>query len=210
MKALLLVDLQKDFLVGGALAIPGAKHIVPIVNQLQSKFGLIVATKDWHPANHRSFVEQHPGKRVGDTIELQGVPIKLWPAHCVQGTQGAQLLDQLNPRKISKVFFTGVDPMCDCFSGFDNGLKTNSGLYPYLEERRVKSVYIVGLATDYYVKRTAMDAAILGLETFVVADACKAVNLYSGDEGRAYAEMIAAGVNIIQSEVLLSPTQILH
>jgi nicotinamidase/pyrazinamidase len=128
----------------------------------------------------------------------------------VQNTTGAQFLDELNGRKIAQVFFTGTDPMYDCFSGFDNGLKTNNGLYPYLEDRRVNSVYIAGLATDYYVKNTALDAVRLGFETFVIADACKAVNMYPGDEGRAFAEMIAAGVNIIRSEVLLSPTQTLH
>lgn len=210
MKALLLVDLQKDFLEGGPLAIPGAQQIVPLINQLQQKFGLIVATKDWHPANHQSFVELHPGRNPGEVVEVNGIPLKLWPTHCVQNTNGAQLIDELNARRISQVFFTGTDPTCDCFSAFDNGLKTRGGLYVYLAERRVKSLYIVGLATDYYVKNTALDAVMLGFETFVISDACKAVNLFPGDIARAYEEMIEKGVNIIRTEVLLSPTQIRH
>jgi nicotinamidase/pyrazinamidase len=202
MKALLLIDLQKDFAEGGALAIPGASQVVPLINQLQQKFGIIVATKDWHPPNHQSFVDQHPGKQIGETLELHGMPQQLWPPHCVQGSEGAQFMDGLNSRKISQIFFTGTEKDSDCFSGFGNGLKMQKGLYPYLKDRRVERVYIAGLATDYYVKNTAIDAVKLGFETYVVSDACKAVNLYPGDEGRAFAEMIEAGVNIIRSEVL--------
>ncbi len=210
MKALILTDLQNDFMEGGALPIVGAQQIVPKINQLQHVFGLIVATKDWHPADHQSFVDQHPGKRVGERLEIKGQRQTLWPTHCIQGSKGAQFVSELQTHKIARIFFTGVDREWDCYSGFGNGLQTDTGLYNYLKERRVSHVFVAGLATDYYVKSTAMNAAKLGFESYVVADACKAVNLFPGDEGRAYAQMIGAGVNIIRSEVLLAPSPSLH
>jgi nicotinamidase/pyrazinamidase len=197
MNALIIVDLQNDFCPGGALPVPEGDQIVPLANALQKDFDLVVATQDWHPTNHGSFAANHPGRRPGDVIELAGLPQILWPIHCVQGTTGAELHPRLERSTIARVFPKGEDPLVDSYSGFfDNGHRRATGLYEYLKGREVASVHICGLATDYCVKFTALDAVALGLETFLVQEACRGVNLKPGDVERAIAEMTAYGVRL--------------
>ncbi|HXT60153.1 MAG TPA: bifunctional nicotinamidase/pyrazinamidase [Pirellulales bacterium] len=203
MKALLLVDLQNDFLPGGALAVPGGDEVLPMAKRLQPRFELVVATQDWHPADHVSFAANHPGKKPGDIISLDGGPQVLWPVHCVEHTRGPELSAALDQRRIRKVFAKGVDPQIDSYSGFyDNGRRRSTGLGEYLREQGADEIYVLGLATDYCVKATTLDAVGLGFKTWLIEDACRGVNLKSGDAEHAIEEMQAAGVKLVSSEEL--------
>lgn len=176
MEALIIVDIQDDFLPGGKLAVPEGDKVIPAINELAGHFELTIATQDWHPANHKSFATGHPGKKPGDKILLQGLEQVLWPVHCVIGSKGAELSSQLRTDKIQRVFQKGTDPEIDSYSGFfDNGRKKSTGLHYFLKSWNVDTVVIVGLAADYCVKYTALDALKLGYRTFVVTDATKAV-----------------------------------
>ena len=202
--ALILVDLQNDFVPGGALPVPGGDAIVPLVNELQSCFELVVATQDWHPADHGSFAANHPGKRVYDVTDLHGLPQVLWPVHCVQHTPGADFVAGLDRSRIEHVFRKGTDPAVDSYSGFfDNGHRKSTGLGDYLKSRGVRSVYVCGLAADYCVKFTALDARRLGFDTLLIEDATRGVNVNPGDVQRAVAEMRTAGVRCVTSGDLL-------
>jgi nicotinamidase/pyrazinamidase len=203
MKCLILVDLQNDFLPGGALPVPDGDAVIPLANRLQAAFPLVVATQDWHPANHGSFAANHPGKRPFDQIDLNGLPQTLWPVHCVQNTMGAELAPALNQDHIANVFTKGTDPAIDSYSGFfDNGHRKATGLQEWLETRAVGEVYLCGLATDYCVKFTALDARRLGFNTYLIEDASRGVNLRPGDVKRAIEEMRSAGVAIVQSSTI--------
>jgi len=203
MTSLILVDIQNDFLPGGALAVPDGDQIIPICNALIPKFDLVVATQDWHPANHGSFAANHPGRKIGEMIELNGLPQILWPNHCVQNTRGAEFTPALKIDCIERIFQKGTDPAIDSYSGFfDNGHRKATGLGDYLQQRAVKSVYIAGLATDYCVKFTALDARALGFETHLIQDSSRGVNLKPGDVDAAIAQMREAGVNIENSAVI--------
>lgn len=200
MKALIVVDIQNDFLPGGALAVKDGDQIIPVVNELMPKFDLVVATKDWHPADHESFASNHRGRQVGDVIKLKGIPQVLWPDHCVQDTAGAEFADSLEVDLIQKIFYKGTDPAIDSYSGFfDNGKEKDTGLASFLKSNGILQVFIVGLATDYCVKYTALDAADIGFRTTVILDAIKAVNLNPEDEDLAIASMKKSGVLIIHS-----------
>ena len=200
MRALILVDLQYDFCPGGALAVARGDETVAIANRLLPYFSIVAATQDWHPSDHRSFATQHPGKKPGDMIDLEGIPQVLWPPHCVQGTTGAALHSDLDQARISQVFPKGTDRAIDSYSGFfDNGHRKSTGLADWLRERWIRRVYVMGLATDYCVKATALDARELGFETWVIEDGSRAVELRPGDGDRALAEMRAAGVTIVES-----------
>lgn len=201
MKTLVLVDIQYDFLPGGALAVPHGDEVVAVANRLIPCFPLIVATQDWHPADHGSFAANHPGRKPGEVIELGGLPQVLWPPHCVQGTRGAELVEDLHREKIRKVFRKGTDPAVDSYSGFyDNGRRKSTGLGEWLKEMGATSLYIAGLATDYCVKATALDARALGFAVAVVEEGCRAVDLKPGDGDRALEEMAAAEVRRIPQE----------
>lgn len=205
MNALLLVDLQNDFCPGGALGVPEGDLVVPIANRLIDAFELVVATQDWHPADHGSFAANHPGKQPGDVIKLDGLEQVLWPVHCVQNTPGAEFHRELNLDCVTHVFQKGTDPKVDSYSGFfDNGRRAATGLGDYLREQGVRRVYVCGLATDYCVAFTALDGAALGFETYLVEDACRGVNLKPGDVDRAVAEMRSQGVRIVTSGEMLS------
>ena len=194
MRALILVDIQNDFLPGGALAVPDGDAVVPVANALMPGFSRVVATQDWHPADHGSFAANHPGRRPGEVIALGGLSQVLWPVHCVQGTRGAELADGLERGRIGRVFVKGTDPEIDSYSGFfDNGRRRSTGLGEYLAARGVDEVVVLGLATDYCVKFTALDALSLGLRTTLVVDACRGVELSEGDVARAIEEVEAAG-----------------
>jgi nicotinamidase/pyrazinamidase len=204
MKALILVDIQTDFLPGGALAVPDGDAIIPIVNGLQAKFPLVVATQDWHPANHGSFAANHPGKNVFEQIDLNGLPQTLWPVHCVQETPGAELAKGLERGQIAKVFPKGTDAGIDSYSGLnDNGHRKSTGLGEWLRAKGVTEVFVCGLATDYCVKFTALDAAQMGFKTFFIEDASRGVNLQPTDVANAVAEMVRAGIVVVQSQQVL-------
>jgi nicotinamidase/pyrazinamidase len=204
MKALILVDIQNDFLPEGALAVPDGDAIIPIVNQLQAVFPFVVATQDWHPANHGSFAASHPGKNPFEQIDLNGLPQTLWPVHCVQGTAGAELAPTLQRERIAKIFPKGTDAGIDSYSGlFDNGHRKSTGLGEWLKAKNVTEVFICGLATDYCVKFTALDAQQMGFKTHFIADASRGVNLQLDDVTNAIAEMNRAGISTLQSSDIL-------
>ena len=204
MKALILVDIQNDFLPGGALAVPDGDKVIPIANILQTRFPLVVATQDWHPPAHGSFAATHPGREVFDQIELNGLPQTLWPVHCVQNTKGAELADALNHQAIAKVFPKGTDPGIDSYSGlFDNGHLKSTGLGEWLKAQGVTEVFVCGLATDYCVKFTALDAVGMGFKTYFIEDASRGVNLGLDDVVNAIEEMKRAGIAIVRSADLL-------
>ena len=198
MDALILVDLQNDFLPSGILAVPEGDAVVPIINRLQRAFEVVVATQDWHPANHGSFASNHPGRSVYEEINLNGLPQTLWPVHCVQNTRGAELAPNLEQKRIGHIFQKGTDPGIDSYSGFfDNGHRRATGLGEWLKAKGVGDVHIWGLATDYCVKFTALDAVGLGFKTSVIVDACRGVNLRHTDVEEAIAEMKRAGVKVV-------------
>jgi nicotinamidase/pyrazinamidase len=204
MKALILVDIQNDFCPGGSLAVPDGDSVVPSANRLQKQFDLIVATQDWHPRGHGSFASAH-GKPIYEVITIRGAPQTLWPDHCVQGTHGAELVSALDRARIMRIFQKGTDPEIDSYSGFlDADHAHATGLADYLRERGVDEVYLAGLATDYCVKYTALDAAQLGFRAHVIEDACRGVNIQPGDSMTALQEMRAAGVRILKSEEIVS------
>lgn len=210
MKALIVVDLQNDFCPGGALAVPEGDQIVPLVNRLQREFDLVVATQDWHPADHGSFAANHPGRRPGEVLVLAGLPQILWPAHGVQNTPGAEFHPKLNQTRFARVFRKGTDPTIDSYSGFfDNGHRKATGLGDFLKQQGVSEVFICGLTTDYCARFTALDAVALGFKTHVIADACRGVNLHPGDAERALDEMRAGGVLVVDSADLLGRRHVL-
>jgi nicotinamidase/pyrazinamidase len=200
MDALLLVDVQNDFVPGGALAVPEGDRIVPVINQLQPRFDLIVATQDWHPANHGSFAANQPGHKIGELIDFNGLPQILWPAHCVQGMPGADFVQTLDRGRWAQIFQKGTDAEIDSYSGFfDNGHRKATGLAQFLRERRVTDLYVAGLATDYCIKFTALDAVTLGFQTWLIEDACRGVELNPGDVAKAIEDMRQASVKIVSS-----------
>ena len=194
-QALIVVDVQNDFLPGGSLAVPDGDQVIPVINQLMERFGIIVATQDWHPANHGSFASNRERGNIGDLSELGGLPQILWPDHCVQGTAGAEFSRTLNSDKFTHVVRKGTNADIDSYSGFfDNGRRQATELESLLRQHSVDQVTVVGLATDYCVKFTALDAVSLGFETRLRRDACRGVNLSAGDVDKAIEEMQAAGV----------------
>lgn len=200
MRTLILVDIQNDFLPGGALAVPRGDEVVPVANRLQPRFELVVATQDWHPQRHGSFASTRPGSKPGDLAELAGLPQVLWPDHCVQGTAGAAFAPGLEMNRVEAIVRKGTDPAIDSYSGFfDNGHRKSTGLGDYLEGRGATDVYVLGLATDYCVKFTALDALRLGFRAFLVEDGSRGVELRPGDVERAVEEMRKAGVEVVRS-----------
>ena len=195
MKTLLIIDVQNDFLAGGALPVPDGGAVVPIINRLQAGFDLVVATQDWHPPDHGSFAANHPGRRPGDTTELAGLPQTLWPVHCVQDTPGADFAPGLASEDWEYVCRKGADPGVDSYSGFfDNGHRHATGLEDFLRMRGVEELWLAGLATDYCVKYTALDARAAGFRVHLIEDACRGVELHPGDTAHALEEMHLAGV----------------
>jgi nicotinamidase/pyrazinamidase len=200
MDALLVVDIQNDFLPGGALAVPGGNQVIPVANSLTERFDLVLATQDWHPANHGSFAANHPNRQPGEVIDLDGIEQVLWPVHCVQGSPGADFSIQLRTEYLARIFRKGIDPGIDSYSGFfDNGRKRSTGLAEYLRNRRVDELFICGLATDYCVKFSALDSIDSGIRTHVIEDGCRGVDLKPGDSAPALAEVRHAGASIVES-----------
>ncbi len=199
MKALLLVDIQNDFVSGGALAVPHGDEVIEVANRLMPCYDFVVATQDWHPADHLSFATQHSEHIVGTVIELDGLQQILWPDHCVQDTRGGGLCEDLDQACINAVVRKGMDRRIDSYSGFfDNGDRRQTELAELLQAQGVDELHVMGLATDYCVKFTALDARRLGFETSLIVEGCRAVEINPGDSGAAIEEMIAAGIGIIE------------
>lgn len=201
MNVLILVDIQNDFIPGGSLPVPKGNEIIQLVNELQDSFELVVATQDWHPASHKSFATQHPGKKQSETISLHGLDQVLWPDHCVQGTNGAEFHSDLHMNKVEAVFRKGMNPDIDSYSGFyDNGHKKSTGLAGYLRDRGIKKVYVCGLAADYCVAYTAKDALTENFESYVIEDATRAIDTIGYSKIKE--EIITSGGQYIQSDML--------
>ena len=195
--ALIVVDVQKGFTPGGNLAVAGADQIIPNINQLGQYFSNIVLTQDWHPENHISFAKNHAGKTPFEMIQLDYGPQVLWPSHCVQGTEDAELHPELDLPQAQLVIRKGFHPNIDSYSAFmEADQKTSTGLAGYLRERGIDTVFIVGIATDFCVAWTAIDACKLGFKTYVIADASKGIDL-NGSLQHAWQDMLAQGVKRI-------------
>lgn len=205
MNTLLLIDLQNDFLPTGALPVPQGDRVIPLANALMPRFDLVIASQDWHPADHGSFAAHHPGKKPGDSIQLAGLTQILWPTHCVQNTPGAEFAPALDRTRIAHITQKGTDPTIDSYSAFfDNGHKKATDLQAYLQARNISHLHLLGLATDYCVQFTALDARQLGYRVTLVEDACRGVDLQPGDAARALETMRQAGVAIITSGEVLN------
>lgn len=201
---LIIVDVQNDFCPGGALAVPGGDEIVPVVNALARRFDNVVLTQDWHPADHVSFASSHAGMSPFDLIELAYGPQVLWPDHCVQGTAGAEFHAGLDVPHAQMIVRKGYRQGVDSYSGFlEADRATPTGLGSYLKERGLTHAYVVGLATDFCVAWTALDARRLGLEATVIDDACRGIDALTvpgGTLAKAWSDMRAAGVDRVTSD----------
>ena len=189
---------------GGALGVPGADALIPIINRLIQKFSLVIASQDWHPEDHISFAANHPGKKVGDVISVKNQDQVLWPVHCVRTSSGAKIVEGLHKSAISSYFYKGTDKSIDGYSAFfDNAHLKSTGLADYLRRWGVNTIYIAGVATDYCVLYSTLDAIDLGFSVFVIADACRAIDLHPGDGEKALGAMAAQGAKITSSSEVL-------
>lgn len=203
MRTLIITDVQHDFMPGGALGVAGGNEIVPIINALIPHFDHIFATQDWHPLHHISFASSHK-RKPGDVIRLGEIEQVLWPDHCIQNTHGADLAKGLRREKIEALFHKGVDPKVDSYSTFfDNSRKRSTGLADHLRKAHLTDLYFVGLASDYCVLYSVLDAVDLGFNTWVIRDACRGINLHPGDEEKAYETMRRKGARVIFSQEIL-------
>ena len=177
MKTLIIIDMQNDFIPGGALEVPEGDKIIPVINGLLKKFEMVIATQDWHPENHMSFASNHQGKKTFDTIEWHGMEQILWPDHCVQKTKGAEFHPYLDTQKTEAFFRKGMDKDIDSYSGFyDNGHEKNTGLAGYLRERNANDLYFCGLAADVCVNFSIQDAIKEGFSTTLIEDATRPID----------------------------------
>ena len=198
--ALIVVDIQNDFLPGGALAVPRGDETVAIANRLMSLFSTVVLTADWHPADHSSFASQHAGKSPYDVVPMPYGNQVLWPDHCVAGTTGADFAAGLETVRAHAVIRKGTDKNCDSYSGFlAADRKTPTGLAGYLKSRGVTTVFVCGLATDFCVAWTAQDAAVAGFKTYLIEDASRAIDA-GGSLAAAMAGLKTAGVGVIEKK----------
>jgi len=200
---LIVIDLQNDFCPGGALAVPNGDQVIFPILRISPLFQHIILTQDWHPANHTSFAASHPGKNPYESIELSYGAQTLWPPHCVQGTHGAEFHPALNLPQAELILRKGFRPQIDSYSAFfENDRTTPTGLAGYLRERELSRVFLVGLAYDYCVGYSALDARRLGLAAFVVQDACRAIDL-NGSVAAMQSEFARAGVGMVETAHLL-------
>ena len=203
MDCLLLIDLQNDFMPGGPLAVPGGDEVIPVANRLASRFQHVLCSQDWHPCDHGSFASQHPGREPGEIVDLEGVRQILWPDHCVRDSHGADFHRDLDRGLLHTVFRKGVDRNLDSYSAFfDNDHRRSTGLGEHLRSIGAESVWLMGLATDYCVKFSALDAAGLGFRTAVIPDGCRGIDLESGDIDQAWQELRDAGVKLVAEGAL--------
>ncbi len=198
--ALLMIDIQNDFCPAGALAVDDGDAIIPIVNRLQSLFHVRILTQDWHPHHHSSFADNHEAAEPFSVRKMHYGDQVLWPRHCVQGDHGAQFHDQLKTHDVDLIVRKGFRPSIDSYSAFfENDRKTRTGLAGYLKERDVRSIYVAGLATDFCVYYSIMDALDLGFDAVLITDACRAIDL-DGSLDIAMAAMKARGAKFTTSE----------
>lgn len=200
MNALIVVDVQNDFLPGGALPVLDGHAIIPLINALLPCFDLVVATQDWHPPDHVSFAASHPGTHAGEEIELVGRRQILWPVHCVAGSPGAALASGLETSRIERIFRKGVDRHVDSYSGFFDDGRVSTGLGEYLRQRGASTLYLCGLALEYCVQATALDACREGWKTHVILDATRAIDAAPGDMARVVESLQAAGIELVTSD----------
>ncbi|WP_055435817.1 bifunctional nicotinamidase/pyrazinamidase [Lacinutrix algicola] len=201
MKTLLVIDVQNDFMPGGSLAVPNGDEIIPVINRVQDRFDLIVATQDWHPKTHSSFAVNHDNKSDFDNIEWQGKTQTLWPKHCVEGSKGAELHFELDTTKYEAIFRKGTDVNIDSYSAFyDNNHLKATGLTGYLKEKEVSKLYFCGLASDICVYFSVRDAIKEGFECYFIEDAAKPLDIDAFEVIKT--EMINMGVQIITSELV--------
>jgi nicotinamidase/pyrazinamidase len=197
--ALLVIDVQNCFLPGGSLAVKDGEQVVPVINRIAKNFANVVMTQDWHTSGHVSFASSHSGKKPFETVDLPYGKQVLWPDHCVQGTDGASLSKDLAIPQAQLMIRKGFHDSVDSYSAFTEADgKTTTGLAAYLKARDVKKLFLAGLATDFCVAWSALDARKAGFETYVVEDACRGIDI-QGSVAKAWADMTAAGVNRIQS-----------
>lgn len=203
---LLVVDVQNDFCPGGALAVEGGDEVVSVINRLGRGFPHVLMTQDWHPKEHKSFASSHPGRQPFETIEMPYGAQTLWPDHCVQGTAGADFHPELDLPKTELIVRKGFRPEIDSYSAFfENDHTTRTGLAGYLRDRQLRRLFVVGLATDYCVHYSAVDARKEGFETIVIEDACRAIDL-EGSLAAAMRNMQEAGVVIAREADLVCET----
>lgn len=197
--ALIVVDVQNCFLDGGTLAVKGGNEVVPVINRLAGAFGNIVVTQDWHTPGHASFASSHAGKKPFETTQLSYGTQVLWPDHCVQGTEDAAVSKDLKLPTAQIIIRKGFHKDMDSYSAFEEAdHKTATGLGGYLKQRGIKTLFITGLATDFCVAWTAMDARKAGFEVYVIEDATRGIDL-NGSLAAAWKQMAAKGVRRIQS-----------
>ena len=201
MKTLIIVDPQNDFMPGGSLAVPSGDEIIPIINKLQEKFDLVIASQDWHPEGHASFASSHKGKNEFETIELNGIEQVMWPEHCVQNTEGAEFHKDLKTAKIEAIFRKGTSLEIDSYSAFyDNKHLKSTGLSGYLKEKNAEDLYFCGLAAEICVHFTAIDAIKEGFKATIIEDATRA--LKAEHFKKAKAELKDLGGKVITSSTI--------
>lgn len=200
MRALVVVDVQNDFVRGGSLAVPDGEAVVEVVNRVMPLFDVRIATQDWHPPDHVSFASNHAGSTVGDVIDVDGFPQVLWPDHCVQGASGASFCSALEVWRFDAVVRKGTDPGVDSYSGFfDNNRAVRTKLDAVLKACSVREIFVLGLATDYCVKATVLDALDLGWPVTLIEDGCRSVDVRLGDGAAAAESMRNAGARVVDS-----------
>jgi nicotinamidase/pyrazinamidase len=201
---LIVVDVQNDFCPGGALAVADGEAVIGVIHRVAPKFEHIVLTQDWHPAGHSSFASAHAGKQPFEQIELSYGTQTLWPDHCVQGTRGAEFHSALHLQRAELILRKGFRPRIDSYSAFfENDHVTPTGLGGYLRERKLSRVFLAGLAYDFCIGYSALDARRLGVQAMVIRDACRAIDL-NGSAAKMEAEMIQAGVTLTNSAEVLA------
>lgn len=194
-KALIIVDMQNDFLPGGSLAVDNGDEIISVINRIQQDFEIVVATQDWHPEGHYSFASSHEGKDPFDVIEMTGEEQVMWPDHCVQGTSGAEFSSELNMKQVSAIFRKGTDPAVDSYSGFfDNNRAHRTGMAGFLKDLDVTDIYVAGLAADFCVYYTARDGQDLGFQTHYIENATKAIS--QDNYGKAKIDLNQRGIEL--------------
>lgn len=203
MKSLIIIDVQNDFMPGGALEVPQGNIILPVINKIQGQFDLVVATQDWHPANHKSFASNHFEKKPFDKMVIQGQNQTLWPDHCLQGSAGAELHPELSMDRVAGIFRKGMDPEIDSYSAFyDNNHKLSTGLSGYLSEKGASELHFCGLAADICVYYSILDSILEGFSAVFVEDASRP--LYADKFDDIKCELAKLGVRIINSNEIKS------
>ena len=196
MKALIIIDVQNDFLINGSLEVPDGNDVIEPINEIIKNYALVVATKDWHPLDHVSFASNHQGKKIGDVVKVNNLDQILWPVHCVQESKGSDFPTTLNIKAINKIIYKGTNSQIDSYSGFhDNGKIRSTGLSDYLKAKNITSIDYVGLVTEYCVKFTVFDSIKEGFRSRVILKGIKGINLE--ESNKALKEMKSKGIDLL-------------